>query len=93
MHLCYSDERPAFTGRPVPYDRQNATAHFVRHFSNAMYLKFVAKNPRSTPQERRRAHVELEICDRKMEHWRRHANFSLAEAAPQLDKIRKDWGE
>lgn len=90
-HICYSDEQVPFTGRPVPYSEQNATRHWATHYRNSRELQFYISSPLSTFHERARARQEMVVCDRKMEHWRRHPNFSVSEAAQVRATIDREW--
>lgn len=75
-YIVYSDEREPFRGRPTPYHEQDAVRHWRRHYANSLMLRFVRDSELATRQERRRALAELEVCDRRMQLWQRHPNFS-----------------
>lgn len=91
--ICYSDEKVSFTGRPVPYNDQDATRHWARHYRNSRELQFYISSPLSTTSERRRANQEMVVCDRKMEHWRRHPNFDTNQAAQLRAATDREWGQ
>lgn len=87
----YQDNEP-FTGRPVPYHKQNANQGYLKHFANSLYLKFFEQHE-TDPMQRRQARKEMDICDRKMNHWRRHMNFDPQYVGTECDKLRKMWKE
>jgi hypothetical protein len=88
-HFCYPDTEAPFTGRPVPYHQQNAVKHWARHYLNWCELRFIER--RGDRQEVVQARKELIICQRKMDHWQRHANWSAAEAATARAAADKIW--
>ena len=81
MHLVYAENEEPFTGRPVPYDQQNACRTWLRLYANHKYLRFVLDAPGSTFVERRQADRELAICQSKMDRAQRHPNWYLAGVA------------
>lgn len=89
--ICYSDEKVPFTGRPVPYNDQDATRHWASHYAKSLELRFYLSTPASTFQEKARARVEMVVCDRKMEHWRRHPNFDVGRAAELRAAADREW--
>jgi hypothetical protein len=91
MFFCYNDENGPFTGRPVPYHKQNATKHWSTHMSNFYYLRFVETNKLATREEILQARKEIPICQRKIDHWQRHMNFDPEEAARLKQDLNKIW--
>lgn len=89
--LVYDETEPRHGGGFVQYDRVNATAGYVRHFSNLLYLEFISSNPGATWQERAQAEREMIIAKRKMEYHHRHPNFDRQAAEGQIAQIKKDW--
>lgn len=90
-HICYSEDKEPFRGKPVPYDQQNACSHWTRHYSNSKLLRFMLTSPDSTFAEKRQAQKELEICDRKLLHWQKHPNFSPDLATQTRGTIDQQW--
>ena len=86
----YSDSREPFTGRPVPYHEQEATRHWLTHFSNSLYLTFFAQNE-TDGAARAQARKELGIAETKMTFWRRHVNFNQAEATRGAEVLKQKW--
>ena len=93
MSICYSEEKVPFTGRPVPYLQQNANKHWLSHFSNQLMLEFMMKSPLSTFAEKRQAQKELAICERKLDHWRKHPNWNQAAIQDQVTALKKAWSK
>jgi hypothetical protein len=94
MSIIYSDEPQ------VPWSQRgghafsanvNATAKYVEHFRNSLYLQFLANHPRTTWNEKTQARKELVIAERKMTYWRRHPNFNAQQAADLCDKAKAEW--
>lgn len=92
MQLIYADNEPPFTGRPTPYNQQDAVRHWARHYANFKFLSFVAE--RSTDRiEVQRARAELLICSKKMMHWQRHVNWTAQEGARARAAEDRKWEE
>ena len=91
MAIFYAETSEAFTGRPTPYHAQNATANWLRHFSNSLELEFFGKH--GSQQEKADVRRELPIAAKKMTYWQRHPNFNLAEATCKADAIKRRWGK
>lgn len=88
--IIYSDTDPPYSGPIVPYDRQNATSAYLKHYGNYLYLSFIYKNSDRT-LEKIRAGEELVICERKLQHWRRHPNWIQTVAEVGVAKLKRDW--
>jgi hypothetical protein len=91
-HFIYLDEREVFSGRPVPYARQDAVKHWSRHYANYKFLSFIETRSDDFA-ERAQARKEIAICQKKMEHWRKHANWTAEAGA--VARAREDlrWQE
>lgn len=89
MSLVY-DENPVKSGHIVPYDRQNATKSYLTHYSNYLYLNFILKNSKDM-KEQYQAGKELTICERKLAHWKRHANYNNETAMSGVADLKKKW--
>ena len=90
-HICYDDTAPGRSGGFVKYHDIKATEGFIRHFSNMLYLEFVAKNSLATLFERQQANKEILICQRKLDYHRRHPNFEMSRAEQAILDLRKQW--
>ena len=90
--IVYSEEKEPFTGRPVPYDQQPAVRHWARHYANWLYLSFIKKNSDDRAEVRQAEH-ELRVCQQRMDHWQRHANWSAEEAAAARAAEDAKWRE
>lgn len=93
MYFLYPDNelRTPFNPRTaVPYDKQKATDNWMRHFDNSLYLTFILKNDPDR-NERAQAQKELAVCERKMDHWKRHPNWDTLEAGRKAEESRKLW--
>jgi hypothetical protein len=90
QYFIYPDTQEPFTGRPVPYHRQDANTHFLTHYGNAKYLAFFLANTCDFG-ERRQLAKEMEVCDRKLASWRRHINFEPAVVARETQVIDATW--
>jgi hypothetical protein len=98
MGLVYDDDeggtirmRANIARNHKPYDELDASGFYVRHYSNLLYLQFISSNPRATYSERRQADRELVICQRKLDHWKRHPNWRQEVVDPMIIKLKRDW--
>jgi hypothetical protein len=90
--LIYSDGKEPFRGKTTPYNEQDAVAYWARHYENYLYLDFI-KLSTEYREERRQAEHEIRICQRKMDHWQRHANWNAAEAARRRAIADRSWNK
>lgn len=79
-----------FRGRPVPYEDQDAVGHWARHFANSLMLDFLHAGE-TDGRERAGLRREMQICERKMEHWRKHRNWNSQAAAQAAEAERAKW--
>jgi len=75
----------------VPYHEQNANRHYIRHYENFMFLKFILNHKDSTRNECTQATKELTICERKMNYWYKHPNYDQDVILPMITKIKRGW--
>lgn len=87
----YSETKQPFSGSPSRVWEMNGTKVYLTHYSNLLYLQFVANNPRATFQERSQAEKEIKICEKKLEWWLRHPNFDQDEALREVAKLKSQW--
>lgn len=87
--MIYSDKSQAPMTAPFDPLRCNANKHFLTHYDNHLYLKFMEQM--GTAAEKRQARAELEICARKMKYWERQPHFNQAEALREQQARRRAW--
>jgi hypothetical protein len=92
MGIIYDTSPSKFEGAFDPY-RYDGAKQYEKHFSNLMYLDFIARNQLSTFAEKRQAETEIDIAKRKLKYWKRIADSQgLADAvAAAISKIKKEW--
>ena len=88
----YSDtKKEPFDPRKMrPYHEQDATGYALRHFDNLIFLQRITEEPKSFI-EKMQAEKEIIICERKIEHWKRHANFNNDEFIRGCVEKKKLW--
>ena len=87
----YNDSGKGEKGYLPPYHKQNASKYYLNHYRNWMFLRFILYNTRSTPAEKRQANKEMVICDRKLEHWKKHVNFDMKVVEEGKCEINRQW--
>lgn len=87
----YSDTKEKFSGNPSRIWEMDGTKVYLSHYSNLLYLKFVAGHSKTSFAEKRQAEKEIAICEKKLEWWRRHPNFNQEEASRGTIKLKKQW--
>ncbi|CAO3459656.1 hypothetical protein [Azospirillum argentinense] len=91
MSIIY-EEHSLFHGRP-PSPNADATKAWLRHYDNALLLRWLAQHKAATFTERRQAEKELEIAERKMRYWQRHPNYVPSEALAGAADLKMRWKE
>lgn len=76
--------------RPPDVGRMDATAAYLRHYDNLLYLEFMAI--KGTMIERAQAEKEIKICRRKLTFWERQPHFERVKADTAVAKKNKSWG-
>jgi hypothetical protein len=92
--LIYDDEhKPGNSFSGIPFDKINSVKCCETHFSNFMYLTFIANNEDASYIERAQAEKELRICRRKLEFWEKQSKRQGRYQAvlEQYMKIKKEW--
>ena len=87
----YSDTKQPFSGSPSKIWEMNGTKVYVDHYSNLLYLQFVANNELASFAERAQAEKEIKLCEKKLEWWRRHPNYNQEEALRQVAELKRQW--
>ena len=85
-----SGSYPVSGNRPPDVGRMDATAAYLRHYDNMLYLEFMAI--RGTMIERAQAEKEIIICRRKLTFWERQPHFEKMRADLEVAKKNKSWG-
>jgi hypothetical protein len=87
MHILYNDDdRGPFN--PATVGRIDPTSAYLRHYSNMLYLSFIAAKSQDWA-EKRQAEKEIKICQRKLDYWYRLADIRRLTIG--TDKLKKDW--
>ncbi|AMB48326.1 hypothetical protein [Methylobacterium sp. AMS5] len=87
--IFYADNK---SGEGVKIDvwRMNGTKAYLRHYENYLMLDFIAKSTKDR-EEQRRARVELTMCEKKLEFWKRHPKYDHDEAKAGVAKLKAMW--
>ncbi len=89
-HFIYSNTKMKSKGRAQPYDEQDATLHYCKHYANWLDLDEMSKDYKVTFLDRRQVENEIVIAQRKMFHWERHMNFNLATASQVIMMLKNE---
>lgn len=87
----YSDTKEPFTGSPSKVWEMNGTKVYLSHYSNLLYLHFIAEHQGTSFAEKRQAEKEIVLCEKKLEWWKRHPNYDQDEATRGIEKLKKEW--
>ena len=90
-HFIY-DSSSREKGRLPRYEDQDASGYFVTHFRNYLILKFMWDTEKDF-SDRHQARTEMEIAERKMEHWKKHQNWEFDVVEPQIRKLNQQWSQ
>lgn len=74
MILCYQDNEIRRSSKPFYPEDYDANRMISKHLENYFFLKFILAKSDDIV-EKHRASKELEICERKMNYWKRQVNF------------------
>lgn len=89
MFLCYRDnEKRSLKG--FNPNRCDPNKMIYNHLENYFFLKFVILNS-SDIIERHRASKELDICERKIEYWKKRPAFDEDTYMRNLDHYKKNY--
>lgn len=91
MTFFYSDTTQPGPRPQINVWEMNGTRNYLKHYDNYLFLQFVSTNPRSTDAEKRQARLELTICEKKLEFWRRHPNYDQDEALKGIQDLKRNW--
>lgn len=90
MAFFYEENQVRGGAPPVPYHDQDANRAWIGHYRNSLMLRFFEQNDPDIRQ-RAQARRELQICERKLEYWRRHANYDQQRAIRDAEVAKKEW--
>lgn len=93
MGLVYDENEPRNFNGSVNVAAMNPHKPYQRHLENWFYLNFIAQNKDATFSEKRQAEKELVICQRKLDYWERHPNFSDSEKLRITSELKKKWAK
>lgn len=88
--LLYDDALQKRAGGRTKYYEQDATGAYIKHYRNYIVLKYIALSDLSDFETKSRARYEMNLAERKMEHWTRHVNFSMPEAVQRIVRIENE---
>lgn len=88
MILCYQDNEIRRSSKPFYPEDYDANHMICKHLENYFFLKFILMKSDDFV-EKHRASKELDICERKMNYWKRQKNF----CQKQYEKDIKSWSE
>lgn len=91
MYIFYNENEVRQRGGfMMPYHKQDANKKFMDHYSNYIILNEILKKPKDFG-EKVQAVKELNICEKKMEYWKKHANFDQNLANKQVEDLKSLW--
>jgi hypothetical protein len=88
MILVYDENAPRMMGGFRSLANANATAIYLTHFQNKLYLNFIAMNS-DIHEEKAQANKELLICERKLTFWARHPNYEQSVVTEEIARLKK----
>lgn len=86
--FCYSDNGPKSTSS-VNVWNMDANKAYLGHVKNFLYLDFIIRT--GSFQERAQAQIEMKICDRKMQFWKRHPKYNAEAIVPARERLMQEW--
>ena len=84
----YSDTAPRSSVQ-IDVWRMNANKAYMRHYENFLFLDFILNN--GNDREKVEAKVELKICERKLDFWKKHPNFEPQTVQALVEKMHIAW--
>jgi hypothetical protein len=79
-------------GNVVPFHRMNANKHYLTHFANMMFLKFVVEADPDRAN-RHQANIEIPMCEKKLTYWSRHPNFERDIVDRDVQRMKREWSQ
>lgn len=91
--ILYEDNpQRSSNSRPMDFYKMPATKFYLKHYSNMLVLMAIQKSPKDFA-EKMRAGKEIAMCQRKLDYWQKHPNFSSEEAANGCIALKKQWNQ
>jgi hypothetical protein len=87
----FYDENPTRSdGTAIDFDRVDAVKAWSKHYANMLMLDFLHANERDgrAAADLRR---EMQVCQRKMDWWKKKDNWDAERAVVTAEAIKKDW--
>lgn len=72
----------------VPYEEQNATDIYRKHYRKYLLLDFLSKNDEDF-KDRAQARKELAHCERLLLRWKMHPNWNEKWALRYVERMKK----
>ncbi|WLR90927.1 hypothetical protein [Shinella zoogloeoides] len=92
MAYFYDTTRIAGGDRPaLNVWKWNGTKHYLKHYDQCLFLKFVRDSPLSSPAEKRQAEKEMVLCEKSLAFWRRHPNYVHEDALRGISELKRNW--
>ena len=73
-------------------DRINPNNQYKKHLENYFYLKFIHMNSKDGC-EIYQSNKELQICQRKLDYWKKHPDFDINICHYHNNELIKKWSK
>lgn len=92
MYLVYSDEKSTRSSS-TNFWEMDGVRHYITHYDNFLYLKFIMNNPSATRIEKSQAIKEVAKASSKCNFWRLVAKRQnrIPELLKKEQELRKKW--
>ena len=88
MMFFYSDNEVRRSTKPFYAEDYDANHMICKHLENYFFLKFILLKSDDTV-EKHHASKELDICERKMNFWKRQSTFCSKQYEKDIEAYRK----
>ena len=88
MMFFYSDNEIRRSTKPFYAEDYDANHMICKHLENYFFLKFILLKSDDTV-EKHHASKELDICERKMNFWKRQSSFCSKHYEKDIEAYRK----
>lgn len=86
----YPENEPRRFSGKGGYKELRATNIWLRHYENQLFLEFFLEHETDFVQKRETAR-ELQVCRKKLEYWKKHPNWDMAQATAGATRLKKQW--
>ena len=98
MYLIYGSDSVKSnqtSGFPTRIWQMDSVHHYITHYGNFLYLKFISNHSDSSRLEKQQALKEISIASKKCDLWFKVAKSQqrLAELHTREQDLRKHWNE